>query len=452
MVPENAREGLSRIVAGERADDGEVFEAPAVDLSPTFNPGSLLQLRFVLAALGVPLREQTATGDISTDEEVLLGARKELVDQRVPAEDPRLRFLDLLLAWRAAAKVYGTYLSPLVSPIDGRLHPGFRIGPPTGRLASASPNIQNQPATIRGIYVADDDHVLVSGDWDALELRLAAVLSGDKVLLQAFADYDAGTGPKVHVVNMCNIFGLKMEPEKFGGDFIKAGEYLAEKMPGMYRAAKVFAYALIYGATQSTVFEKVREELPDMDERAFTVVFDRFVTVYHALMAFQESLATNGTRDHFVPTAVLGRRGYYFETPRWDGKSPEASEMQNFPYQGTAADLVGLANRRVYERVLVPWQKKLKPGERLEQLAQVHDELLFVVPKRLAEEFIAEVKRICEENPFAATRAIRLPVAYKASHRWKSIEVKCACGGSGKIDEGDVGACKKCKQPVSLAA
>lgn len=443
-LSEEAKDGLRRLICGI---EEESHESPVVDVLGHFNPGSLNELSFTLAALGIPLREQTLAGLLATGEEMLLTARKELVEQQVKVDDPRLEFLDVLLIWRGSSKIYGTYLSPLVSPIDGRMHPGFKIGPPTGRLASVAPNFQNVPEEIRGIITARKGHKLVSLDWDALELRLAAALSGDEVLLKAFADYDAGIGPKVHVVNMCNIFGLKMEPEKFGGDLIKAGEALAAKFPGMYRAAKVFAYALLYGGTQTTVFEGVRAELPDMDEKSFSLVFERFVTVYHRLMKFQESLVHEGAENKFIRTAVLGRRAYFFEAPRWNGSHPQASEMQNFPYQGTAADIVGLGNRRVENELRKPWQARLQKNEVLLQLAQVHDELLHEVPDRLADEWAKEIKKVCEVDVLG--KKIKFPVAVKKSFRWKPVVLKCVCGEKGKIDSGTEVTCK-CGEVLSL--
>lgn len=383
------------------------------EMAAAFNPASLRQLRALLRMLGIPLHERTPTGDLSTKAEFLTSARKELLEQGVAATDPRIAFLDYLFAWRESAKVIGTYLFPVVLP-DGRVHPTFKVYVvPTGRLASADPNFQNQPAEIRGMFIADDGHVLVMGDWDALEMREGAFLSDDPNFIRVFNEYDAGTGPKPHIVNASTIFGLP------------ATKDLPDKYPGCYRAAKVFAYAVAYGAGEMTVYEKVREEMPDMDFTTFKKCYEAYKAFYAKLFAFQADVVADGTKNRFIETRVLGRRGWFLERSFGDMSHPEASAMQNFPYQGTGADIVSLANKRITTQVVEPWQKKLKKGERLAQLAQVHDELLFVVPQRMTDEFKAEFKRIGEQPPAEGFEHWRLPIDVKAKRRWKPVQTRC---------------------------
>lgn len=126
--------------------------------------------------------------------------------------------------------------------------------------------------------------------------------------------------------------------------------------------------------------------------------------------------------------------------------------MQNFPYQSTGADVVGLANRRIMEDCIEKWRKtKLQKGERLEQLAQVHDELLFLVPKRLADEFKAEFKRLAEVQ---VKPGWNLPVDIKAKKRWKPVQARCKeCREAVDIEMTSPnvweGTCSK-KHPVSI--
>lgn len=442
-----------------KADDEQLDEQGRI--VEVFNPASLIELRMMLAGLKIPLTEVTATGQLSTAKEILTGARKALLAQRVSPGDPRIAFLDYLFAWRESAKVVGTYLYPEILR-DGRVHPNFNVHVvPTGRLSSSGPNFQNQPAEIRGMFVARDEHVIVSMDWDALEMRLGAFMSGDPVFIEVFRKYDTKTGPKPHIANMAAIFGLPATAEA------------ADANPGMYRAAKVFAYAVAYGAGEDTVFEQVREELPDMDWESFKTAFTNYKKTYPVLFKFQQDVVKQGTRFGFIDSMLLGRRMWFFERT-WGESSPEATAMQNAPYQSTGSDVVGAANRRIMNELVLPWRrtKLLKRGDKwkdkdgvthvvfadevIEQLAQVHDELVFEVPKRLKDEFCAECKRLAEQKPTklevqkdgSVKRTVldwNLPVDIKAKRRWKPVQARCGAVVKGKDD-----VVTKCRELVDI--
>lgn len=373
-----------------------------------FNPASLNQLRTLLHAIGIPLTEKTATGQLSTKREILTGIRKELLEKGVKPEDQRVAFLDYLFAWRESSKVESTYLHPEI--LDGRVHPTFsNFVVPTGRLNSSDPNYQNQPPEIRGMYEADDGHKLVYEDWDALEMRLGAYNSEDKNFIEVFRAYDAGEGPKPHLVNMNVIFGLPPTKEA------------ADKNPGMYTAAKTFAYAAAYGAGEVKQFEQAREEMPDLDFKTFKAALSNYKKRYQRLFQFQAEVVQQGTTLGYLDSPIMKRRVFFFERGFGDS-SPEATQMQNFLYQSGGADVVGKANRRVWEELVRPWQKKLRKGEKLRQLAQVHDELLFLVPDRLVEDFKKELKRLSEVE---VKKGWRLPVDVKAAKTWKPVQTRC---------------------------
>lgn len=378
----------------------------------TFNPGSLRQLRKVLHVLGVPLSILTATSEISTAKEYLLEARKGLIEAGATKDDRRLAFLDFLFAWRENAKIFSTYLQPDLIPGPGgmpRIHPTFSVHvTPTGRLASKNPNGQNQPKVVRCMYVAREGHVLVAGDWDSLELRLVALISGEQTLIKAFKAFDSGKGPKVHKLNASAIFQIPIEKVDPDGP--------------IYRAAKVFAYAVNYGAGPQTVFDKVREEMPDMQWKHFLACYENFKSARPQLFAFQKELVASGVRNRYLESPILRRREYFFEPVYGENiDTPEASAMLNFPCQAGGADVVGLANRRIDDRVVPKYRKKLKRGEVCEQLAQVHDELLFELPERLAEAFKADFKKVAEEPPDREHAHWHLPVEIKVSKRWAKL-------------------------------
>jgi hypothetical protein len=163
--------------------------------------------------------------------------------------------------------------------------------------------------------------------------------------------------------------------------------------------------------------------------------------------------------------------------------------MQNAPYQSTGSDVVSLANRRIMERLVVPMRAQLlKRGQKwkdadgvthaifkdevIEQLAQVHDELVFEVPLRLADSFTAVCKSIAEEKPMRlepdgtwTELDWNLPVDIHYDRRWKPVQARCgAQQKDGRCKEllevelvGEVGTverwegeCGKCKTKKTI--
>jgi len=306
------------------------------------------------------------------------------------------------------------------------------------------------------MFRARPGHVLVMGDWDALEMRLGAYLSGDESFIADLAAYDAKTGPKIHIINMCAVFELKDEK---GAPMNPSTKGLDKKYPGMYRAAKVFAYAVAYGAGPKTVFEQCRKEMPELDYATFEECYNRYKKFRQGLFTFQSEVVMKATMDGFIDTVLLRRRVYFHE--RGFGEdSPEASAMQNAPYQGGGADLVSSANKRVWKEVVIPFRKKLRAGEVIEQLAQVHDELVFEVPERLAGVdaegklvdggFAAEFKRVAELLPAGARfkKWGKLPVDVKVASRWKPVLIRC--DAEVRKGKGKLAVVKKCTNDVEL--
>jgi len=369
-----------------------------------FSPGSLPQLRELLGTLGVPLLGTTETGQISTAKDFLLEARRLLIEHhKAGPKDPRLAFLDYLFAWRQAGKIESTYLWPELGP-GGRIHPTFNpFVVPTGRLASKDPGFQQQPKPIRGMYVAPDGYSLVAGDWDSVELRGSGYVSGEPNLIDAFDAYDAGTGPKLHKLNCSRIFSIPIEE--------------VDPDSAIYRAAKAVIFLVAYGGGPQTGYETARKEMPDLTFDGFLVCYNALKVAYPTWFKAQQQQLIDATSRGYIDSPIMQRRMFFFE-PIFGDDTPEAAKMLNAPIQSLAADIVGNANFRVLDRVVLPMRKKLRRGEVIEQLAQIHDELLFEVPDRIAEEFARRFKKVAEEPVDAAHRHWRFPVDVKVKKRW----------------------------------
>ena len=312
-----------------------------------FNLGSPKQLGEILfGKLGLPVVKKTATGQPSTDEDVLTQL----------AEDYPLP--KLLLEHRGLAKLKNTYTDKLplmVNPRTGRVHTSFsQATAVTGRLASSEPNLQNIPIRseegrrIRAAFIAPKGHRIVSADYSQIELRIMAHLSGDKGLLDAFAK-----GEDVHRATAAEIFGTTP----------------AEVTSEQRRYAKVINFGLIYGMSAHGLARNL-----GIERAAAANYIERYFTRYPGVAAYMDNTRASAKDKGYVET-VFGRRLYLPELRAQQAGRRQGAERAaiNAPMQGTAADLIKLAMIAVSD-----WLESSGVKSRL--ILQVHDELVLEVP------------------------------------------------------------------------
>ncbi|MDR2209106.1 MAG: DNA polymerase I [Azoarcus sp.] len=324
-----------------------------------FNLASPKQLGEILfGRLGLPVRRKTATGQPSTDEDVL----SEL------AEDYPLP--KLLLEHRSLSKLKGTYtdkLPRMVNPATGRVHTSFsQATAVTGRLASSDPNLQNIPVRtaegrrIRAAFIAPRGYRIVSADYSQIELRIMAHLSNDTRLLEAFARNE-----DIHRATAAEVFGAK--PEAVTSE--------------QRRYAKVINFGLIYGMSAHGLAKSL-----GIERGAAQNWIDRYFARYPGVAAYMERIKAIAHEQGYVET-VFGRR---LRLPDIDARQftrRQAAERAaiNAPMQGTAADLIKKAMIAVHQ-----WLYGSNLQSRL--VLQVHDELVLEVPDE-------EIDAICTELP-----------------------------------------------------
>jgi DNA polymerase-1 len=327
----------------------------------TFNLGSPKQLGEILfGRLGLPVSKKTATGQPSTNEEVLA----EL------AEDYPLP--KLLLEHRGLAKLKSTYtdkLPRMVNPRTGRVHTSFsQATAVTGRLASSDPNLQNIPVRtaegrrIRAAFIAPTGCGIVSADYSQIELRIMAHLSQDARLLDAFA-----RGEDVHRATAAEVFGLAPEAVR------------AEQR----RYAKVINFGLIYGMSAHGLARTL-----GIDRNAAKGWIERYFARYPGVAAYMERVKAIAHEQGYVET-VFGRRLRLPDISARQFMRRQAAERAaiNAPMQGTAADLIKMA--------MIAVQRWLRDaGLRAKLLLQVHDELVLEAPDDEIDTLRAELPKL----------------------------------------------------------
>ncbi len=349
------------------------LEREAHDLAgQPFNLGSPKQLGEILfGKLGLPVVKKTATGQPSTDEEVL---EKLAEDYPLPK---------LLLEHRSLSKLKSTYadkLPRMVNPKTGRVHTSFsQATAVTGRLSSSEPNLQNIPIRtpegrrIRAAFIAPKDHFIVSADYSQIELRIMAHLSGDARLLEAFAH-----GEDVHRATAGEVFGVPP----------------AEVTSEQRRYAKVINFGLIYGMSAHGLAKNL-----GIERAAAQGWIDRYFARYPGVADYMERTRVEAREQGFVET-VFGRRLYLPDIRASQAGRRQAAERAaiNAPMQGTAADLIKKAMIAVSD-----WLAG--SGLKSKLVLQVHDELVLEVPK-------AELDTIRAELPglMGGVAALKVPL------------------------------------------
>ena len=312
-----------------------------------FNLGSPKQLGEILfTKLGLPVVKKTATGQPSTDEDVLSQL----------AEDYPLP--KLLLEHRSLAKLKNTYtdkLPAMVNPRTGRVHTSFsQAVAVTGRLASTEPNLQNIPIRtpegrrIRAAFIAPAGHRILSADYSQIELRIMAHLSSDKGLLDAFAK-----GEDVHRATAGEIFG------------VTPLEVTSEQR----RYAKVINFGLIYGMSAHGLAKNL-----GIERAAAASYIDRYFARYPGVADYMERTRAEAKAQGYVET-VFGRRLHLPEIRAQQVGRRQAAERAaiNAPMQGTAADLI--------KKAMIAASAWLREsGVKSKLILQVHDELVLEVP------------------------------------------------------------------------
>ncbi len=351
----------------------------------TFNIASPQQLGNVLfGKLQIPSVKKSKTG-WATGVEVLASLAREYP------------ICALVLDWREVTKLKNTYVDvipQLVDPRDGRLHTIFnQTATATGRLSSTNPNLQNVPVRgdlgrrIRRAFVARDGNALLAADYSQIELRFMAHLCGDEAMRRAFEE-----GQDIHDFTARQIFGVTPD---------------ARVDAEQRRLAKSVNFGLLYGMSEFGLAQRL--EISRAQAKEMTAAyFARFPLV----RAFIASTLEEGRRNGYVST-ILGRRRYMpsLASSNFAVRSAAEREATNAPLQGSAADLMKLAMVRV-DRAL---REKGLPAE---MLLQIHDELIFEVPREALHDVAHLVRDVMEG---AMQLSVPLETTLKAGPNWYDV-------------------------------
>lgn len=347
------------------------------------NLSSPKQLQVLLFdKLGLPKTKKTKTG-YTTNADALNGL----------FEKTGHPFLEHLLVHRDRIKLkqmVETLLSAVAD--DERIHSTFsQVVAATGRLASSDPNLQNIPTRteegrrIRHAFVAGSGYEsLMSADYSQIEMRIMAHMSADEGLIDAFT-----SGEDLHSTMASMIFGVPV-------DSVSAEQR---------SRTKATSYGLAYGLSPFGLSQQLGISVGEA-----TALRDRYFERFGDVQSYLHEVVQRARRDGFTST-LFGRRRYLPDLNSANRQRRDIAERAalNAPIQGTAADIMKIAMKRV-ESCISAEQLRSR------MLVQIHDELLIEVAAG-EREVVQDI--VVREMTQAANLSLPLDVAVGVGQSWR---------------------------------
>ena len=311
-----------------------------------FNIGSPKQLgEIIYNELKIAKLKKTKKGSLATNANIL--------------EDLALtehKFPKLILEWRQISKLKNTYSDALqdhISKKTKRVHTSFLLAATnTGRLASSDPNLQNIPIKseegreIRKAFIADKKNILISADYNQIEMRILADIADVKELKRAFKNNE-----DVHCLTASQVFNVPIN--KVNDD--------------LRRKAKTINFGIIYGITQYGLAKQISVS----NQEALDFINSYFKN-FPEIKDYMSSTISICRKQGYVSN-IFGRRIHLrgINDKNFSIRSFQERAAINAPIQGSAADIVRLAMIKINK--LIENDKKLQT----KMLLQIHDELIF---------------------------------------------------------------------------
>ncbi|WP_419801970.1 DNA polymerase I [Mucilaginibacter sp.] len=310
-----------------------------------------------------PKAKKTKTGQYQTGEDVLLL----LANKSDIVRD--------ILDFRQLQKLKSTYVDALplmINPKTGRVHTSYNQAvAATGRLSSNNPNLQNIPIrTERGREVRkafiprDENHLLLSADYSQIELRLIAEISKDENMMDAFFK-----GIDIHTATAAKVYGRTIE----------------EVSSTERRNAKAVNFGIIYGQSAFGLSQGLGISRKEASE-----IIEQYFNQYPGIKSYMGN-TLDFARQHGYVETLLGRRRYLRDINSANPTVRGYAERNaiNAPIQGSAADMIKIAMINIHNEII---RQKLNT----KMTMQVHDELVFDVPKNEIEIMQPLVKELMQ--------------------------------------------------------
>ena len=311
-------------------------------------------------------------------------------------------FPQLVLDWRQVSKLKNTYSDSLpehINPLTNRVHTSFLLAATTtGRLASSDPNLQNIPIKsedgrdIRKSFIAEKDNVLISADYNQIEMRILADLADVKELKKAFKNNE-----DIHSLTASQIFNTEIK--KVDQD--------------QRRKAKAINFGIIYGISQYGLAKQINVSNYEAEE-----FLNSYFAKFPEIKVYMDQTIKFCRKNGYVNN-IFGRRSHFINIndKNYNVRNFQERAAINAPIQGSASEIMRLAMIRLEKRL------NEQKNQDTKMLLQIHDELIFETPKSGAE----KIRKIITEEMTSVVNSdqhsfsIPLTVDLNIGDNWGSL-------------------------------
>ena len=312
------------------------------------------------------------------------------------------KFPQLVLDWRQVSKLKNTYSDSLpehINPNSKRVHTSFLLAATTtGRLASSDPNLQNIPIKsedgkdIRKAFIAEKNNVLISADYNQIEMRILADLADVKELKKAFKNNE-----DIHSLTASQIFNIDIK--KVNQD--------------QRRKAKAINFGIIYGISQYGLAKQINVTNFEAEE-----FLNSYFAKFPEIKVYMDRTIKFCRKSGFVNN-IFGRRSHFLNIndKNYNVRNFQERAAINAPIQGSAAEIMRLA--------MIKLEKELnnKKNYNTKMLLQIHDELIFETPKdevkRISKMIIDRMSSVAKSNQHSFS--IPLTVDLNIGDNWGAL-------------------------------
>ena len=284
--------------------------------------------------------------------------KKQSTKETVLEELRYIQIVDDILVYRKYAKLINTYIEVyknLCQTSGNIIHTTFnQTLTSTGRLSSSEPNLQNIPTrddegkTLRKIFISKfEGGQILSADYNQIELRLLADMSGEEELINAYK-----RGDDIHSITASQIFNLP----------------LSQITPAHRRDAKAVNFGIIYGISDYGLSQNIKSTRAKARD-----YIDSYFARYPRVKEFMNSNVAQATKNGYAVTKFGRiRRIPELSSGKYTTRTFGQRVAMNMPLQGTASDIIKLAMLKVANSLK---EKNLKS----QLILQIHDELIIDV-------------------------------------------------------------------------
>ena len=312
------------------------------------------------------------------------------------------KFPQLVLDWRQISKLKNTYSDSLpehINPKTKRVHTSFLLAATTtGRLASSDPNLQNIPIKsedgkdIRKAFVAKKDFVLISADYNQIEMRILADLADVKELKKAFKE-----NVDIHSLTASQIFNT---------DINKVNQ-------DQRRKAKAINFGIIYGISQYGLAKQINVSNLEAEE-----FLKSYFNKFPEIKVYMDKTIKFCRKSGYVNN-IFGRKSHFLNIndKNYNVRNFQERAAINAPIQGSASEIMRLAMIRLNQSL------DIKKNQKTKMLLQIHDELIFETPKdnadRISKIISKEMASVAESDQHSFS--IPLTVDLNIGGNWGAL-------------------------------